>query len=74
MLAITANVIAFYLGTVFFERAGIVWGVIVFLFTAFGGTIICTMIEERLRFQFSKVSRPRHGGKEGRPAATLSML
>ncbi len=71
MLAIAWNILAFYLGTEIFERAGIVCGVSAFLVMALAGTIMWSMIGEYLRLLFARVYRAHSGSR--RPSATVTM-
>jgi hypothetical protein len=54
VVALSANFLAFYLGAVFIERAGIFCGIAVFLITALAGTIAASKLEKCLG---SKISR-----------------
>jgi hypothetical protein len=42
------NFLAFYLGVVFFERSGIISGVVVFLLIAMAGTVMASGLERLL--------------------------
>jgi hypothetical protein len=46
--ALSANLLAFYLGAICIERSGIFCGVTVFTLTALAGTIVASRIEKRV--------------------------
>ncbi|HEY6871374.1 MAG TPA: hypothetical protein VI298_01475 [Geobacteraceae bacterium] len=63
-LTITANVLAFFLGTIYFDRYNLAAGVAVFVVTALIGTILGSMIEAYLRSllaarMLARARRPR---------------
>lgn len=57
MLTIAVNVLAFFLGAVFFRDSHFLVGMVVFIVTALGGTIVSTMIEVHMKSLF-RLARP----------------
>ena len=55
MIALSANILAFYLGAIFIERSGILYGVTVFLLTALIGTIAASKLEMWLSTLMTRV-------------------
>lgn len=64
MLAITVNLMAFYIGSMIFERVGIICGVTVFLIIALAGTIAASMFEEYLGFVYLRVCYARDKSRD----------
>ncbi|HTP66074.1 MAG TPA: hypothetical protein VMJ66_11845 [Geobacteraceae bacterium] len=74
MMAIGANLIAFYVGAIFFERAGFIGGLTVFLITALIGTITASVLEENLGIVYSRISNERGNDRAGRSVFPISLL
>ena len=54
MVALSANILAFYLGAIFMERSGIFCGVTAFLLIALAGTIVASKLEKWLSSLISR--------------------
>jgi hypothetical protein len=68
VIALSANFLAFYLGSIFIERSGIFCGVTVFLLTALAGTIVASKLEKCLSSLISGAFN-RSGDNKARQSA-----
>jgi hypothetical protein len=72
VLAITVDLMAFYLGAIYFERLGVFCGVTAFLVTALAGTIVSSKIEDYLTLFISRAWNARVKNRNGRVVVRTS--
>lgn len=73
MLALMPNFLAFYLGAIFIERMGLLCGLTLFLVTALAGTIMGSMLDNRLGSLIFRAFNPHDNNNAGRSAVTTPL-
>jgi hypothetical protein len=71
MLALSVNIIAFYLGAIYMERSGICSAVAIFFFTSLIGTILASGLERMIgvatQRAFNRIQGSIGRHSDGRP-------